>query len=56
MREIINISGVNLRDLIFEDNSQRIPRYFQVVFLAIHKLMFKENKEVNSYTDSEQPD
>lgn len=50
IREIINIAGVNLRDLIFEDNSQRIPRYYQVVFLAIHKLMFKENKEVNSYT------
>lgn len=51
LREVIKISRMNLRDLIFEDNSQRIPRYFQVIFLAIHKLMFKENKEVNSYTD-----
>lgn len=51
IREVIKISKMNFRDLLFEDNSQRIPRYFQVVFLAIHKLMFKENKEVNSYTD-----
>ncbi len=51
IRETISISGVNFRDLLFEDNSQRIPRYFQVIFLAIHKLMFRESKEVNSYTD-----
>lgn len=51
IREVIKIWKLNLRDLLFDDNSQRIPRYFQVVFLAIHKLMFRENKEVNSYTD-----
>ncbi|HNW91164.1 MAG TPA: DUF262 domain-containing protein [Bacteroidales bacterium] len=51
IRTIIKISEKNFRDLLFDDNSQRIPRYFQVIFLAIHKLMFKENKEVNSFTD-----
>lgn len=51
IREIINISKKSFGDLIFNNTPQRIPRYFQVVFLAIHKLMFKENKEVNSYTD-----
>lgn len=51
LRQIIQISGKNLRDLLFDDNSQRIPRYFQVVFLAIHKMLFRENKEVNSFTD-----
>lgn len=52
-RQVISISGKNFRDLLFNDNSTRalIPRYYQVVFLSIHKLLFKENKEVNSYTE-----
>ncbi len=51
IREIIRFSSKNFRDLLFDDNSKRIPRYFQVVFLAIHKLIFKENKEVSSYSE-----
>ncbi len=51
IREVIKISAVNFRDLLFEDNSQRIPRYFQVIFLALHKLMFRENMEVNSFSE-----
>lgn len=51
IRQVLSISKKNFRDLLFDDNSQRIPRYFQIVFLAIHKLVFKENKEVNSYTE-----
>lgn len=51
IRQVITISRINFRDLLFNDNSQRIPRYFQVVFLAIHKLMFRDNKEVHSYTE-----
>src|SRR5690606_29062694 len=50
IRSVIDVSEKNLRDLLFNDNAQRIPRYFQVIFLALHKLIFKENKEVNSYT------
>lgn len=50
LRKIIEISNKNLRDLLFNDHAQRIPRYFQVVFLALHKLVFKENKQVNSYS------
>lgn len=49
IRKIIEYSNKNLRDLLFNDHAQRIPRYFQVVFLALHKIVFKENKEVNSY-------
>jgi hypothetical protein len=51
IRETIDLSGQNLRDLLFTANPQRIPRYFQIVFLAIHKLMFKENKEISSYSE-----
>ncbi len=51
IRQVIQVSGKNFRDLLFDDHSQRFPRYYQIVFLAIHKLVFKENKEVNSYTD-----
>ncbi|MCQ9634750.1 DUF262 domain-containing protein [Chryseobacterium sp. WG23] len=51
IRKVIEISGKNLRDLLFNEHAQRIPRYFQTVFLALHKLVFKENKEVNSYTE-----
>ena len=51
IRKIIELSDKNLRELLFNDNPQRIPRYYEVVFLAIHKIIFKENKEVNSYTE-----
>ncbi|MGR3853529.1 DUF262 domain-containing protein [Chryseobacterium indologenes] len=51
IRESIKVAEKSFRNLLFDDNSQKIPRYFQVVFLAIHKLIFRENKEVNSYTD-----
>ncbi len=51
LRKIITISNKNFRDILFNDNSKRIPRYFQVVFLAIHKIMYRENKEVNSYSE-----
>ncbi|HTA28552.1 MAG TPA: DUF262 domain-containing protein [Bacteroidia bacterium] len=51
IRQIIKISESNFRDLLFNDNSTRIPRYFQVVFLALYKLIYRENKEINSYSE-----
>ncbi|REJ29252.1 GmrSD restriction endonuclease domain-containing protein [Caldibacillus debilis] len=51
IRNILNISGMNFRELIFKDRTQRLPRYFQIIFLAIHKLLFKENKEIYSYSE-----
>jgi hypothetical protein len=53
IRQILTYAKRNFRDLIFNSSptTQRLPRYFQIVFLAIHKLMFKENKEVNSFPE-----
>ena len=51
IRRVTDLSGKNFRELVFQENSQRIPRYFQIVFLAFHKLMFKDNKEVASYSE-----
>lgn len=51
IRKVLDLSRKNFRDLLFQDNSQKIPRYFQIVFLAFHQLLIKENKEVASYTD-----
>ncbi|MFK7693078.1 RNA-binding domain-containing protein [Paenibacillus sp. HJGM_3] len=53
IRTVLNISGKNFRELIFKDPAQRLPRYFQVVFLAMHKLLYKDNKQVHSYTELE---
>jgi hypothetical protein len=49
IRTISELADESFRDLISFDNLQIIPRYFQVIFLAIHKLMFKEEMEVSSY-------
>lgn len=51
IRKVIVLSEQKFRDLVAQDTSQRIPRYFQIIFLAFHRLMFKENKEVSSYTE-----
>ncbi len=51
LRKILSLSGKNFRDLLFQDNSQRIPRYFQIVFLSLHQLLIKENKEIVSYPE-----
>lgn len=53
LRKVLNISGKNFRELIFKDPAQRLPRYFQIIFLALHKLLYRENMEVSSYTELE---
>lgn len=42
----LNRAGRTLGQLLFGEQSPRAPRYFQVVFLALHKLIVLENKEV----------
>lgn len=51
IRTVLNLSGRNFRELIFKDPAQRLPRYFQIIFLAFHKILYKENKEVHSYSE-----
>lgn len=42
----LNRSGRTLGHLLLGEQPPRAPRYFQVVFLALHKLMVEENQEV----------
>ncbi len=42
----LNRAGKSLGQLLFGEQSPRAPRYFQVVFLALHKLIVVENQEV----------
>jgi hypothetical protein len=42
----LNRAGKTLGQLLFGEQPPRAPRYFQVVFLALHKLIVLENKEV----------
>ncbi|AFY53721.1 divergent AAA domain-containing protein [Rivularia sp. PCC 7116] len=49
IRQILDESKCRFSELIFPRPLQSMPRYFQIVFLSIHDLMFKENMEVKSY-------
>lgn len=42
----LNRAGRTLGQLLFGEQSPRAPRYFQVVFLALHKLIVIQNQEV----------
>lgn len=45
----LNTSGQTFGQLLFGTQPPRAPRYFQAVFLAFHKLIVAENKEVPDY-------
>ena len=49
IRTIIENSSKSFQQLIFRDPAQRLPRYFEVLFLAVHNLMFIENERVEDY-------
>ena len=51
LRTTLNRAGKNLGQLLFGKPPARAPRYFQVVFLALHKLIVVQNLEV---TDQDQ--
>lgn len=51
IRRVLNLSSKNFQALVFHNPAQRLPRYFEIIFLAFHKLLFKENKEINDYND-----
>lgn len=42
----LNRSGRTLGHLLFGEQTPRAPRYFQIVFLALHKLIVEQNQEV----------
>ncbi|ATG91690.1 GmrSD restriction endonuclease domain-containing protein [Methylomonas koyamae] len=44
--EVINISGKTFNSLLFDNQQAKIARYFQVVFLALYKLLIEENLDI----------
>nr|WP_052128985.1 DUF262 domain-containing protein [Neosynechococcus sphagnicola] len=44
--EIINKSGKTFNSLLFESQQAKISRYFQIVFLALYKMLVEENCEI----------
>jgi hypothetical protein len=46
IRLTLNTSGQTFGQLLFGTQPPRAPRYFQTVFLAFHKLIVLENKEI----------
>jgi len=51
LRLVLNSSGKTFGQLLFNVQPSRAPRYFQVVFLALHKLLVKDNMEVTNYQE-----
>lgn len=50
LRNVLEIhANQSFHGLIFNSSAQRLPRYFEIVFLAFYKLMFYENKRVHDY-------
>lgn len=48
-RQSLENTDKNFAQLLFGNKPYRLPRYFQVVFLAFHKLLFEGSKEVSDY-------
>lgn len=46
LKVTLNRCGKTLGQLLFGEQPPRAPRYFQVVFLALHKLIVVQNQEV----------
>lgn len=52
IKELISISGNTFNALISKDRTfDKVPRYYQIVFLALYRLLVKENKKVSSQYD-----
>ncbi|MDZ8184397.1 MAG: DUF262 domain-containing protein [Nostoc sp. ChiSLP02] len=52
IRKVLEQSNCKFSELIFFDQTfQKIPRYFQIIFLSFYDLMFKENMDVINYNE-----
>jgi len=51
IRKVLQESGCKFSELIFEQNIQSLPRYFQIIFLSFYELMFVDNMEVINSTE-----
>lgn len=49
IKQLLAIAGQSFNSLIAKDRTfDKVPRYYQIVFLALYKLMIKDNKKVSS--------
>lgn len=48
LRTILSEAGKPFNQLMFEKAGARVPRYFQVIFLALYDLLIKDGLRVNS--------
>ncbi len=49
-REIVKASGRRFSELMFEEAGQRVPRYFQSVFLAIWELLINDQLVIRNFS------
>jgi hypothetical protein len=47
LEEILRISGKNFAQLVFRTARQRVPRYYEVIFLALYQLLIHENRDIS---------
>lgn len=49
IKNLLNVAGKTFNALISKDRTfDKVPRYYQIVFLAFYKLLVIENKKINS--------
>lgn len=49
LREIVKTSGKRFNELMFKEAGQRVPRYFQSVFLALWEMLINEQLVIKDY-------
>jgi hypothetical protein len=50
IRKVIDESGKKFSEIISEQSSSSVPRYFQVIFLSLYELICQEKMEIVSYS------
>ncbi|MFV2013371.1 MULTISPECIES: GmrSD restriction endonuclease domain-containing protein [unclassified Micromonospora] len=46
LEEILSKAKKNFAQLVFQSPRQRVPRYYEAIFLALYNLLIKENREI----------
>ncbi|MFI7679547.1 DUF262 domain-containing protein [Actinophytocola sp. NPDC049390] len=46
LEKILKTAGKNFAQLVFKSPRQRVPRYYESIFLALYTLLIKENREI----------
>lgn len=52
LKSLLNIAGKSFNSLISKDrNFDKVPRYYQIIFLAFYRLQIKQNRKITSQYD-----